>query len=402
MRTGSTPSREREAACQRRSGFGLTTKDIHPYPATIFDNSRETKDKVAESLRKQAIVNGSFRLWGNRASEDNLNQFKTANFRRDGKVQVVHEDEMSEATFVPRNAELGYYRAFRAEIDDIISPLAREARRELGLTAAEKFEKMLNSSRAVSIAGATKAELGISSRPPQGAYPEGVYEKIAQTVAEVVSKEYPGMRPEKSARVERLRLTAMQRARIKFCFLDEMGSAMLWEKVRRMAEDLAGYTIRESDVGEVVWRAGKYGVETLARIKEDADAEMKFSMGKPLFMRPTAHVGGQFNVTYRLENQTSAGHIDNRAPWKKFETHELPDVAFITVNQDVWRATCESGVLLPRGALQNMLLTWYPKGDRRGRCTISCRTWSTGGTGRTPAWKRRQTTGTTRSQASTR
>ena len=90
-----------------RSGFGITTRDIHPYPATVFDNSRETKDKVAESLRVQATVNGSFLLWGNRASENNLNQFKTAKFRRDGKVQVVHEDEMSEATFVPRNAELG-------------------------------------------------------------------------------------------------------------------------------------------------------------------------------------------------------------------------------------------------------------------------------------------------------
>ena len=155
-----------------RSGFGITTKDIHPYPATVFDNDRETKDKVAESLRVLAIVNGSFLLWGNRASEDNLNQFKTAIFRRDGKVQVVHEDEMSEATFIPRNAELGYYRAFRAEIDDIISPLAREARRELGLTASEKFVKMLSNSRAVSIAGATKTELGISPRPPQGAYPE--------------------------------------------------------------------------------------------------------------------------------------------------------------------------------------------------------------------------------------
>ena len=226
---------------------------------------------------------------------------------------------------------------------------------------------MLSSARAVSIAGATRAELGISPRPPQGAYPEGVYEKIAQTVAEVVSKGYPGMKPEKSARVERLKLTAMQRAPIKFCFLDELGNAMLWEKVRRMAEDLAGYTIRESDVGEVVWRAGKYGVETLARLKADADAEVKFLMGKPLFMRPTAHVGRQFSVTYRLESQTSAGHIDNRAPWKKFPTHELPDVAFITINQDVWRATCESGVLLPKGALQNMLLTWYPKGDPRGR-----------------------------------
>ena len=152
-----------------RSGFGIMTKDIHPYPATIFDNGRETKGKVAESLRVQAIVNGSFLLWGNRASEDNLNQFRTAKFRRDGKVQVVREDEMSEATFIPRNAELGYYRAFRAEIDDIISPLAREARRELGLTASEKFVKMLSSSRAMSIAGATKAELGTTAgRVPRG------------------------------------------------------------------------------------------------------------------------------------------------------------------------------------------------------------------------------------------
>ena len=56
----------------------------------------------------------------------------------------------------------------------------------MGLTASEKFVKMLSNSRAVSIAGATKTELGSSPRPPQGAYPEeGVYERIAQTVAEV-------------------------------------------------------------------------------------------------------------------------------------------------------------------------------------------------------------------------
>ena len=122
------------------------------------------------------------------------------------------------------------------------------------------------------------------------------------------------MRPEKSARVERLKLTAMQRTPIKYCFLDELGSAMLWEQVRRMAEDLAGYTIRESDVGEVVWRAGKYGVETLAQLREDVDAEMKFSKKKPLFMRSTANIGKQFNVTSRLETRTSPGHIDNRAP----------------------------------------------------------------------------------------
>ena len=83
-------------------------------------------------------------------------------------MQTVHEDEMSEATFVPQNAELGYYTAFRAEIDDIISPLAREARRELDLTPPEKFEKMINQNRVISVAGATKAELGIEVRPTHG------------------------------------------------------------------------------------------------------------------------------------------------------------------------------------------------------------------------------------------
>ena len=95
------------------------------------------------------------------------------------------------------------------------------------------------------------------------------------------------MQPERSRRIESLKLTAMQRAPINFCFLEMAGHAMLWEKVRRMAEDLAGYTIRESDVGE----AGKYGVEVLAN---------------------AAHVGRQFNVTYRLEARTSPGHVDNR------------------------------------------------------------------------------------------
>ena len=78
-----------------RSGFGITTKDVHPYPATVFDNNRRTKEKVAESLRVLAIANGSFLLWGNRASEENLGQFRAVKFRRDGKVQTVHEDEMS-------------------------------------------------------------------------------------------------------------------------------------------------------------------------------------------------------------------------------------------------------------------------------------------------------------------
>ena len=68
-----------------------------------------------------------------------------------------------------------------------------------------------------------------------------------------------------------------------------------------------------------------------------------------------------------LDAKDHVGHVDRRAACKRLETHELPEVAFIMVNQDVWRTSCESGVLLPRGALQNVILTWYHKGDPRSK-----------------------------------
>ena len=82
--------------------------------------------------------------------------------------------------------------------------------------------------------------------------PKGSMRSSHRQWQRVVSKGYQGMHPERSRRVERLKLTAMQRAPITYCFMEVAGSAMLWEKVRKMSEDLAGYTIRESDVGEVV------------------------------------------------------------------------------------------------------------------------------------------------------
>ena len=134
---------------------------------------------------------------------------------------------------------------------------------------------------------------------------------------------------------------------------------------------MAGYTIRE--------RRGRGGTES-------RHVRWRYSRRTqtPLFMRSTARIGRQFSVTYWLENQTSAGHIvDNRAPWKKFETHELPDMAFIT-NQDVWRATCESGVLLSRscrtcshGPLKATL-------KREGVLLLAVECWRHG---RRPAWK---------------
>ena len=48
-------------------------------------------------------------------------------------------------------------------------------------------------------------------------------------------------------------------------------------------------------------------------------------------------------------------------------THELPDVAFITVNQDIWKLSCETSLLAPRGGLQNLILEWYHPSDPRGR-----------------------------------
>ena len=69
-----------------------------------------------------------------------------------------------------------------AEMEDIISPLTKEARRVLNLVPSHTFRGMMGPHRVMTVAGTNKVELGILVRLQQGAYPDGVYEKLAQTV----------------------------------------------------------------------------------------------------------------------------------------------------------------------------------------------------------------------------
>ena len=68
------------------------------------------------------------------------------------------------------------------------------------------------------------------------------------------------------------------------------GGAIPWEKVRAVAEEHAGYTIRDSDIKEVAPRLSKYGVEALATLKK-RDADDRYQVDRLTFVRPSAHLG---------------------------------------------------------------------------------------------------------------
>ena len=119
--------------------------------------------------------------------------------------------------------------------------------------------------------------------------------------------------------------------------------------LRRYAEDLVGYTIRDQDEQEVAIRSREYGVEIFAKVEAGRDTHSKYGMGRVMYARPAAHVGRQMQSWYHLGrgDQCGAAPVDGRAMWQNPPTHDLPDVAFITLNMDVWRAVFQSGLLAP-------------------------------------------------------
>ena len=111
---------------------------------------------------------------------------------------------------------------------------------------------------------------------------------IAQTVAEIVSKGYRGMPVQKMDRTNRVLQTPLMGTPPKYIFREYKGGAIAWEKVRKMAEEHAGYTIHDMDVGEVAHRIVKYGVEALGSLEKD-DASGQFIMNRMAFLWPSAY-----------------------------------------------------------------------------------------------------------------
>ena len=94
----------------------------------------------------------------------------------------------------------------------------------------------------ITLSGARKGEMGFDPKPTGHGYPERAYELIAQTIAEIVSKGYPGMPITKKERANAKafnRLSARP-LNLKYYFREYKGGAIPWEKVRAVAEEHSG------------------------------------------------------------------------------------------------------------------------------------------------------------------
>ena len=120
----------------------------------------------------------------------------------------------------------------------------------------------------ITLSGARKAEMGFDPKPPGHGYPERAYELIAQTVAEIVSKGYPGMPITKEERANAKTFKRLSARALRYYFREYKGGAIPWEKVRAVAEEHSGYTSRDSDIKDIAPRLSKYGVEALATIQK--------------------------------------------------------------------------------------------------------------------------------------
>ena len=303
----------------------------------------------------QAHENGKMLLFGTSASFMNRQYFLDAKFEgRHGATLLVPEHEARSATLVPRARELSVYIGYGRILDTIVSPLAGTARYGLGLTSAEEFTKLMSDRRAVTIAGATPPELGTTRDLPMARYySDVIYDRLAKGVAEAVAFGYDTMLFGRKTRGTRTSATGLSR-KIDYDseFLKHLGGAILWEIIRRYAEDLVGYTIRDQYEQEVAIRSREYGVEIFAKLEAGRDTRSKY--GKSW---------------YRLERggQGEAAAVDGRTMWQTIPIHELPDVAYITLNMDLWRTVSQSGLLAFGGGAQKLILDWYHPKDPRSK-----------------------------------
>ena len=217
----------------------------------------------------------------------------------------------------------------------------------MNMVPGERYMRRCRPGIMITLAGARKGEMGFDPKPSSHGYLERAYELIAQTIAEIVSKGHPGMPITKEERANAKAFNRLSTRAPKYYFREYKGGATPWEKVRAVAEEHAGYTIRDSDIKEIAPRLSKYGVEALATIRK-RDDHNRYQVDRMTFVRPSAHLGRDVREYFQLDGKDGLSKADSRSIWKKFPTHELPEVAFITINQDVWRLSCETSLLAPR------------------------------------------------------
>ena len=176
-----------------KNQMGVATRDIRPYAVTVYEPEGLIIDRVITALQGQSKANGGVLLYSHNASAENLAHFMKSKVVLNERDLVVRDIEKTEATSIPRNSEVDYYVGYKNMLEDVISPLAFEKRRLLNLVPGERYMRRCKPGIMIKLSGARKAEMGFDPKPTGHGYPERAYELIAQTIAEIVSKGYPGM-----------------------------------------------------------------------------------------------------------------------------------------------------------------------------------------------------------------
>ena len=229
-------------------------------------------------------------LYSHNASAENLAHFMKSKFVLNERDVVVNDIEKTEATMIPRNSQTEYYMQCKDLLEDVIFPLAFEKRRMMNLIPGERYMQRCRAGIMVTLAGARKGEMGFDPKPSGHGYSERAYELIAQTIAEIVSKGHPGMPITKEERVAAKSFSRLSTRAPAYYFREYRGGMIPWEKVRAVAEEHAGYTIRDSDIKDIAPRLSKYGVEALATLRKK-DGEDRYQVDRLTFVRPSAHLG---------------------------------------------------------------------------------------------------------------
>ena len=78
----------------------------------------------------------------------------------------------------------------------------------------------------ITLSGARKVEMGFDPKPTGHGYPERAYELIAQTIAEIVSKGYPGMPITKEERANAKAFNRLSTRPLRYYFREYKGGAI--------------------------------------------------------------------------------------------------------------------------------------------------------------------------------
>ena len=291
--------------------MGVTPRNIRPYAVTVYDPEGLIIDRVIAALQGQSKANGGVLLYSHNASAENLAHFMKSKFVLNERDLMVRDIEKTEATILPRNSEVDYYVQYKDLLEDVISPLAFERRRLLNLVPGERYMRRCKPGSMSTLSGARKGEMGFDPKPTGHGYPERSHRRSPRLRRKDTQ--------ECQSQKRRGRMLRHSIDSLLYYFREYKGGAIPWEKVRAVAEEHSGYTIRDSDIKDIAPRFSKYGVEALATIQQ-RKVDDRYQVDRITFVRPSARLGRDVRESLHLDGKDGLSSSDSR-----YDLEEIPD-----------------------------------------------------------------------------